>query len=81
MPHDDSDRLRALICDTARLLFERGHNAPGDGNITARVGPGELLATPTGTNTMSDRLRPAPISMSLAEISTPGLPTLGSPIG
>ena len=36
------------ICEIARILYDRGHNAPGDGNITARLGSRYLLATPTG---------------------------------
>lgn len=51
--------LRQLICDVARWLFDRGHNAPGDGNVTARVGDSLLLTTPTASH--KGRLRPAQI--------------------
>lgn len=51
--------LRALLCETARSLFERGHNAPGDGNLTVRLGDAQLLATPTSTH--KGRLTPPQI--------------------
>lgn len=47
--------LRQLICDIARHLYERGHNAPGDGNVSARLGR-YLLCTPTSCH--KGRLRP-----------------------
>jgi L-fuculose-phosphate aldolase len=35
------------LCDLARVLYERGHNAPGDGNLSARLSERYLLCTPT----------------------------------
>jgi len=43
-------RLRADICHAARVLYERGHNAPADGNVSARLGTRYLLCTPTGVH-------------------------------
>jgi len=43
-------RLRADICHAARVLYERGHNAPADGNVSARLGRRYLLCTPTGVH-------------------------------
>jgi L-fuculose-phosphate aldolase len=51
--------LRAEICDVARVLYERGHNAPPDGNITARLSERYLLCTPTMCH--KGRLRPEQI--------------------
>lgn len=51
--------LRAEICEIARHLYERGHNAPGDGNISARISERYLLATPTACH--KGRLRPEQI--------------------
>jgi len=42
--------LRRRICEAARLLYERGHNAPGDGNISARISERYLLCTPSGVH-------------------------------
>ncbi len=39
--------LREEIASIARLLYERGHNAPVDGNISARLSERYLLCTPT----------------------------------
>ncbi|NOY90727.1 MAG: class II aldolase/adducin family protein [Deltaproteobacteria bacterium] len=43
-------RLRADICHAARVLYERGHNAPADGNVSARLGTRYLLCSPTGVH-------------------------------
>lgn len=43
-------KLRADICHAARVLYERGHNAPADGNVSARLGQRYLLCTPTGVH-------------------------------
>jgi L-fuculose-phosphate aldolase len=51
--------LRAEISDVARHLYERGQNAPGDGNISARLSPRAILCTPTGVH--KGRLRPEQI--------------------
>lgn len=40
-------RLRQQIALIARHLYERGHNAPGDGNISARLSCRYILCTPT----------------------------------
>jgi L-fuculose-phosphate aldolase len=39
--------LRETICEIGRMLYERGFVAGGDGNISARLADGTLLATPT----------------------------------
>jgi L-fuculose-phosphate aldolase len=39
--------LRETICEIGRMLYERGFVAAGDGNISARLADGTLLATPT----------------------------------
>ncbi|MEM9192432.1 MAG: class II aldolase/adducin family protein [Myxococcota bacterium] len=42
--------LREQICRYGRILYERGHNAPGDGNLSARISERYLLCTPTGVH-------------------------------
>jgi L-fuculose-phosphate aldolase len=42
-----------------RHLYERGHGAPGDGNVSVRLSPTHLLCTPTMTH--KGRLTPAQI--------------------
>lgn len=39
--------LRRELCDLARILYERGHNAPPDGNLSARLTDRYLLCTPS----------------------------------
>lgn len=39
--------LRETICEIGRMLYDRGFVAGGDGNISARLADGTLLATPT----------------------------------
>lgn len=39
--------LREAICEVGRMLYDRGFVAAGDGNISARLADGSLLATPT----------------------------------
>jgi len=39
--------LRSAICDAARHLYERGHNAPVDGNLSVRLSERYLLCTPS----------------------------------
>lgn len=39
--------LRQELCDFARLLYERGHNAPPDGNLSVRLSARTLLCTPS----------------------------------
>ena len=43
-------RLRELICDLARSLFERGLTGGSTGNISARTEDGGVLVSPTGTS-------------------------------
>jgi L-fuculose-phosphate aldolase len=43
-------RLRAELADYARRLHARGWVANHDGNVTARLGEGRYLATPTATS-------------------------------
>lgn len=51
--------LRRRICEVARVLYERGHNAPGDGNLSARLSERYLLCTPSGVH--KGRLAPEQI--------------------
>jgi L-fuculose-phosphate aldolase len=55
----DEALLRRALCDAARALYERGHNAPGDGNLSARRPGGGLLCTPSGAH--KGRLEPGAI--------------------
>lgn len=50
-------RLREILCDMARSLFERGLTHGSTGNISARTEDGGLLVSPTGTS--FGRLDPA----------------------
>ncbi len=51
---------REALARAARHLYERGHNAPFDGNLSARVGDDRLLTTPTGRH--KGQLTPADIA-------------------
>jgi len=51
--------LRQEICDYGRMLYDRGHNAPGDGNLSARLTARYLLCTPTMRH--KGRLSPADV--------------------
>lgn len=42
--------LRKAICEAGRVLYERGLIGPTDGNLSARVGDGRLLCTPSGAH-------------------------------
>lgn len=42
--------LREKITEIARILYERGHNAPMDGNLSARLSDRYLLCTPSGVH-------------------------------
>lgn len=53
-------RLREDICRLARSLFDRGLTCGASGNISARLGDGGLLMTPTGSSL--GRLDPARLS-------------------
>ncbi|OKP94298.1 class II aldolase/adducin family protein [Paenibacillus sp. P46E] len=43
-------KLRLQICDIGRNLFNKDFIAANDGNISARLSGGEVLATPTGVS-------------------------------
>jgi 3-dehydro-4-phosphotetronate decarboxylase len=43
-------RLRELICRIGASMFARGLTAGSSGNISARLGDGRLLVTPTGSS-------------------------------
>lgn len=45
----DESQLREAIASAMRHLYERGQNAPGDGNTSARLGDG-FLCTPTAAH-------------------------------
>jgi L-fuculose-phosphate aldolase len=51
--------LRRAICDVTRHLYDRGHGAPGDGNVSVRLSPTHLLCTPTMAH--KGRLTPSQI--------------------
>lgn len=53
-------RLRELICELARSMFDRGLTGGSTGNISARTPDGGLLVSPTGTS--FGRLDPARLS-------------------
>lgn len=40
--------LRQKLCELSRTLYDRGHNAPIDGNLSARLSERYLLTTPSG---------------------------------
>lgn len=42
--------LREAICEVGRRLYMKGYVASNDGNISARLSSGEILATPTGVS-------------------------------
>lgn len=58
-------RLREQICSTAQSMFARGLTAGSSGNISARLGDGRLLVTPTGSS--FGTLDPARLSLFDAE--------------
>ncbi len=43
----DRDQLAEQICETGRRLYERGLVAATEGNISCRLGDGQVLCTPT----------------------------------
>lgn len=53
--------LREQICMMAKSLYDRGLTAGSSGNISARLGDGRLLVTPTGSS--FGRLDPARLSL------------------
>ncbi|MFM9025154.1 MAG: class II aldolase/adducin family protein, partial [Planctomycetaceae bacterium] len=44
---DPRDRLAEEICEIGRRLYAKGFAAGNDGNISCRLGPAEVLCTPT----------------------------------
>jgi ribulose-5-phosphate 4-epimerase/fuculose-1-phosphate aldolase len=54
-------RLRELICDFAKSIYDRGLTGGSTGNISARLADGRLLVTPTGSS--FGRLDPARLSL------------------
>lgn len=54
------NKLRELICQLAKSMFDRGLTGGSTGNISARTNDGGLLVTPTGTS--FGRLDPAHLS-------------------
>lgn len=65
---DEAD-LRRLLCELARSLYDRGHNAPGDGNLTVRLDETRLLCTPTASH--KGRLVPSQIVLVDAATGAP----------
>ena len=61
----DEARLREQICSIAASMFARGLTAGSSGNISARLGDGRLLVTPTGSS--FGALDPARLSLFDAE--------------
>lgn len=43
----DIEQIKQEICDIGDRLYKRGFAAANDGNITYRIGPNEVLCTPT----------------------------------
>ena len=56
----EESRLRDLVCELARSMFERGLTGGASGNISLRLSDGGLLVTPTGSS--FGRLDPARLS-------------------
>jgi L-fuculose-phosphate aldolase len=46
----DEATLRQQICEMGRRMWQRGYVAANDGNISARLGEGRFLCTPTGVS-------------------------------
>ncbi|RUY32650.1 aldolase, partial [Mesorhizobium sp. M7A.F.Ca.US.001.04.1.1] len=62
---NDETRLREQICSVAASMFTRGLTAGSSGNISARLGDGRLLVSPTGSS--FGTLDPARLSLFDAE--------------
>ncbi|MFV0367320.1 MAG: aldolase [Hyphomicrobiaceae bacterium] len=56
----NDNKLRDLICELAKSMFDRGLTGGSTGNISARTSDGGLLVSPTGTS--FGRLDPARLS-------------------
>jgi L-fuculose-phosphate aldolase len=46
----DERQVKEQIVDFARRCYERGHIVAGDGNISVRVAPNRVIATPSGVS-------------------------------
>ena len=46
----DERQIREQIVEVARRCYDRGLIVAGDGNISVRVGPNRLIATPSGVS-------------------------------
>ncbi|MCI0398933.1 MAG: class II aldolase/adducin family protein, partial [Chloroflexi bacterium] len=46
--HSNESHLRQEIVRVGRLMYDKGLVAASDGNISARLGPGRILITPSG---------------------------------
>lgn len=46
----DEQQVKQQIVDYARRCYERGHIVAGDGNISVRVAPNRVIATPSGVS-------------------------------
>ena len=62
--------LRREVCEVMRHLYDRGHGAPGDGNVSVRLSPTHLLCTPTMVH--KGRLVPSQIVKLRASDGVPG---------
>ena len=45
---EEESRLRTAICRVGKLSYDRNYIVGADGNISARMGDGTILITPTG---------------------------------
>lgn len=48
--YPSAEEAAADICRVGRLLYDRGYVAANDGNISVRLGPDEVLITPSGVS-------------------------------
>jgi ribulose-5-phosphate 4-epimerase/fuculose-1-phosphate aldolase len=56
----EETRLRELVCELSRSIFDRGLTGGASGNVSVRLPDGGLLVSPTGTSL--GRLDPARLS-------------------
>ena len=69
------DALRVAICAAGRRLGERRLIAAGEGNLSLRLGGGELLTTPTGRR--KDELEPG--DLVIVPVDPEGRPASSGP--
>ena len=50
MNYPNEKEARELICELGRRLYEKDMVAANDGNLTAKIAPDRILATPTGVS-------------------------------